>query len=96
MNNPFAFASDTVNIAVTAISQALALTAGIGNVMITNIGAQTVFIKFGNSAITVTVSNGYPVLGNSTQAFAKGESTHCAAIAAAAGSTLYSTSGEGI
>ena len=93
---PFTFASDTVNIAVTATSQALALTAGTGNVMLTNTGSQTVFIKLGDSAITVTVANGYPLLANSTQSFTKGSATHCAAIAAATGSTMYATSGEGV
>ena len=98
----FSAVGDTVNLAVTATTQTIALTAGTNNVLVTNIGTQTVFIKIGNSAVTVTATNGYPLLANSTQAFSQTisasntEATHCAVIAAAVGSTVYISTGDGV
>ena len=98
----FSAVGDTVNLAVTGTAQTIALTTGTNNVMVTNIGTQTVFIRFGNSAVTVTVNNGYPLLANSTQSFSQtiaasnAEATTCAVIAAAVGSTVYISTGEGV
>ena len=98
----FSAVGDTVNVAVTGTSQVIPLTAGTTNVLLTNIGTQTVFTKFGNSAVTVTVNNGNPLLANSTQSFGKtidasnNEATHCAVIAVGVGSTVYVSTGRGV
>lgn len=96
---PFSPVGDTVNVAVTATSQALALTSlgtmG-GSVRIGNIGTQTVFIAFGSSSVTTTTAAGIPILPNTVEVFALGGVTHVAAIATAVGSTLYATSGQGV
>lgn len=90
---------DTVNLAVTTASQALAVnTAPVGNrsVRIANIGTQTVFLKFGASGVTTTAGAGFPMLGNSVETFLiRADQTHVAAIAGATGNTIYVTLGEG-
>lgn len=97
--SPFSPVGGTVNVAVTATSQALALTSlgtMSGSVRISNIGTQTVFIAFGSSAVTTLVTTGLPILPNTVEVFALGGVTHVAVIATAVGSTLYATSGQGV
>lgn len=93
MNRPFCPSGDTVNLAVTATAQDLALTAGLGTIRIANVGNQTVFIHFGDTA---TVANGIPLLANSAEVFAKGAVNSLSAIAAGTGSTIYVTTGDGV
>lgn len=98
---PFSPVGDTVNIAVTAASQALLLTslgATSGTVRLVNIGNQTIFLKFGTSGTTTTTAAGFPLMPNTAEIFAFGSNaiTHVAVIAATTGSTLYATSGQGV
>lgn len=87
----------TVNAAVTGTVATLTLTplgiAG-GNVRLTNIGSQTVFILIDNATVA-TVVNAMPLLPNTTEVFAVGTNSAVQHIAAAVGSTLYATSGLG-
>lgn len=88
---------DTVNIGLSASSQPLTLP-NMGdvssNIVITNIGTQTLFFKLGNSAVTVTASNGMPIIANTSRPIARGDATTIAVIGAA-GSTVYVTAGLG-
>ena len=97
--NAFQPNGSTVNEATTASSQALALT-GVGtgaHVVITNIGSQVIFVAFGISTVTTAVTTGHPILANSAQIFTVPQGvTHVAHRAAATGSTLYATSGQGV
>lgn len=93
MSNPFSPKGDTVNLAVTGTAQDLALTEGHGTIRIANVGNQTVFIHF---QTTATVGNGIPILANSAEVFGKGAVGSLSAIAAATGSTIYVTTGEGV
>ena len=89
-----------MNLAVTASSQVLAVNiVPIGNrtLRIANIGTQTIFIAFGVSTSTATVSTSMPVLPNTVETFfMRNENTHLAVIAGSTGSTIYVTIGEGI
>lgn len=96
---PFEVLAATSNVAVTAASQALALTgSGIGNrtVRLANIGLQTIFFKFGVAATTAAAATSTPMLPNSVETFyLRPDITHVAVIAGNTGSTLYATIGEG-
>ena len=66
-------------------------------VLLTNVGSNTVFVAFGDSTVTTTVTAGCPLLANSAQTFSvKATDTHFAAISAATGNTLYATPGQGL
>jgi hypothetical protein len=95
---PFQVKGATVNVAVTAASQALAITRpGVGtqSVRIANIGTQTIFIVFGISTATATVAAGMPMLANTAETFTiENEVTTVAVIAGNTGSTMYVTTGE--
>jgi len=96
---PYHVQADTVNIAVTASSQVLAINStpiGVRSVRVVNTGTQTIFLKFGISTTTATLADGFPVLSNTVETFLlQNEVTHVACIASATGSTLYVTVGEG-
>lgn len=89
--------SSTTNIAVTASSQQLTLPsigADGGSLVLTNIGTQTVFIAYGS--VTASVSTSMPLLPNSSQVISiPGGVSQLSVIAAATGSTLYATAGQG-
>lgn len=87
---------DTVNVAVTASAQTLTFTAPpsgqiTGNVRLVNDGAVTVFVRF--DGVTATVANGLPLLPGTVEMF--GGAAAVSVIAAATGSTLYATCGQG-
>jgi hypothetical protein len=66
-------------------------------VRLANIGTQTVFIAFGDSTVTATVADGFPMIANSVECISMpSTATHVAAIASGTGSTLYATVGEGV
>lgn len=97
MTSPFQPLGDTVSIALSAASQALALTDAAGvsaTVVLTNLGTQNAFFKVGGSGITVTATNGMPLASGQRLQVGKGEATHVAVIGAA-GSTIYATTGIG-
>jgi len=88
-------AASTTSIAVTAAAQNLTLPVVSqegGTVLLTNIGTQTVFISFSGAA---TIAGSMPVIAN-TQVSCSVNLLTLSVIAAAAGSTLYATIGDGI
>lgn len=88
----FAPQGDTVNIAVTGTAQTLTLPTGTGNMRLANEGPQTVFLHFQSTA---TLANGMRLLPNTVEVFGKGSLGSISVIAAAVGSTLSATTGEG-
>jgi hypothetical protein len=89
----------TVNIAVTGSSQSIQCVGtqvGDNSYLVTNVGGNTVFIAFGGSGVTASLTTSCPVLPNSAQTFSAGPSAYVAAIAASSGNTLYITPGSGL
>ncbi len=92
---------NTSNLAVLATTANVAVpVSGIGfrSIRVTNIGSQNIFVNFGNSnAITAVLTTSMPVLANTVEVFLlPPDITFVAAIAAATGSTMYLTVGEGV
>lgn len=88
----------TQSLAVTAASQPISLNFLLGTraVRLSNVGTQTVFIKFGTGAAATTTDD-MPLQAGNTELFTIGNDiTTITVIAAATGSTLYSTIGEGL
>lgn len=94
MSNFRAIPQGTVSIAVTAASQDLTISPGKGDLMLTNIGTQTIFFKYDSGGASVSTDT--PLLANSQAVFSipPGVAT-IAVIAGAVGSTLYATPGNG-
>lgn len=92
--------NNTVNLAVTATSQLLAIpnTAhGTRSLRIVNSGSQTVFVDFVTTTGTAVATTSMPLLAGTVELFTFGNDiTHVSAIAAATGSTIYITPGEGL
>lgn len=85
----------TANAAVTAVTGDVTITASDATAaLLTNIGTQDVFWKYGTGAASLTTST--PILANTQYVIwlPPGE-TKIAAIASGAGSTLYVTPGLG-
>lgn len=95
---PFGPVGNTVNLAVTGTTDRVAVTrSGIGtqSIRVLNIGTQTVFINIGSSTVTAALATSMPVFPGTVETFLlKNDQTHVAAIASAAGSTIYITTGE--
>ena len=97
----FAPVTATVNFAVTTASARVSLRSLLPVVnqpvvRLANVGTSTIFVNFGDSTVTVTAANGFPMIANSVECFSIPiTATHVAAIASAAGSTLYATVGAG-
>lgn len=87
----------TSNLAVTAAAQSLFLPLTMpqegATLRLMNIGTQTVFVVFSGAA---SVSTGMPIPPNVPMDFSIGPGVAISAIAAATGSTLYATMGDGI
>lgn len=92
----------TVNIAVTTASQTLPIPDtpfGTRSVRMVNFGSQVIFIDFLNSGTVgnASVTNSIPLLPNTVEVFTIGNDLgSIITIAAATGSTLYVTYGEGL
>ena len=91
----------TQNIAVTASTQNQVITPnGIGyrSIRIVNVGTQTVFVTFGkDNTVTASLTTSMPVAASSVEVFTLDQDiTYIAVIAAATGSTVYYTVGQGI
>lgn len=93
----------TVSISVTSLSARVALAATTTEYLLCNLGTDTVFVRFGDSAITATVPSGatggsLPVAAGTVMIVQAPITapTHVAAIAASTTATLYITAGEGI
>jgi len=97
----FIVAANTVNIVVGTSTANVPVRNGMpgqpSTVLLTNVGTAVVFVAFGDSAVTASLTTSKPLLPNSDQSFSlPASATHIAAIAAGAGSTLYATPGEGL
>lgn len=94
---PIAGAATTLNIAVTASNQEFTLPVPPADgctVRLVNVGSQTVFWAYGS--VTAAVAKSTPILPNTVEVFTlPGGVTAIGVIAAATGSTLYATVGEG-
>lgn len=95
--------ANTVNIAVSASSQAVQLptpqTNGEQQVLVTNDGTATVWIRFGGAGITTASTTGIPVPAGSAQVFtyrSVAGASWAAAIAAGSTGTVYFTPGAGL
>lgn len=92
----------TVNVTVTNSSAAVPTidsAARMTQFRLANVGTQTVFFlaaAVGQPAPTATVANGVPLLPNTVETFTLPPNAQIAAIAAAGGSVLYVTAGEGM
>lgn len=99
ITRPFEPKGVTVNLAVTASSQSVALTrSGMGTqtVRLAVAGIDPVFVAFGTSIVTTATTTGMYLLPNSVETFLlPREVTHIAAISSGTASTLYATTGEG-
>lgn len=86
----------SVTVTATTASAAASLGSRPTAVRVYNASAQTVFIEFGNSAVTATVAASIPVPAGAVEVFEKGEATHVATIVAATTGVLYFTPGTGV
>ncbi|MGG2046765.1 hypothetical protein [Burkholderia gladioli] len=90
--------NSTTNLAVTTAVQQLtlpAVPAEGATLRLVCSGTQTVFWSYGVSS-GLTVSNGVPLLANTVEPFfVPGGATQISLIAAATGSTVYATIGDG-
>lgn len=105
---PFRQTGATVSVAVTATAQSLTLPVSTAfartgdaitpnlsaQVLVTNVGTQTIFLRF--DGVTATVANAAPVLSNARAVFSvPPNSTAISVIGGATGSTVYLTPGVG-
>lgn len=99
ITRPFEPKGVTVNLAVTASTQSLALTrAGMGTqtVRLAVAGTDPVFVTFGVDGVEATTTDSMYLLPNSVETFLLPRGvTHIAAISSGTASTLYATTGEG-
>lgn len=90
----------TRNIAVGVTNQTLAIPDtpfGTRALRIVNVGTQTVFVELGLSTVVADVTTSIPILPGSAEVMTiPNDITTIATIAAATGSTLYFTYGEGL
>lgn len=94
--------ASTVNIDVSASSQRVAVPARVGGTFrIMNNGTATVWVEFGNSSVTASMTTGFPVAPGAIEVLrcqntSDGSGIYAAAIAAAATGKIYFTPGDGI
>lgn len=90
----------TVNITVTATSQALAVPNtpyGTRAMRLVCVGTQTIFLDFVTTSGTSVTTTSMPMMANTSEVFTIGNDiTHVTVIAGDVGSTLYMTYGEGV
>lgn len=96
---PFSPVGSTVNLVLAATSANVKVTRptiGTQTLRLTNSGTAPVFVAFGkDNTVVATEATGFPVLGNeSVNVLLPNDISYVAAIATAAGSTLYITTGE--
>lgn len=87
--------SPTTAIVAGVASAATAIQKKPSVVQIYNSGTVPAFIAFGNSAVTTTVTGGYPIPPGITVRLEKGESEYIATIVGSTTATLYITNGIG-
>ena len=92
--------ANTVNVAVSNTSAAVALGTLYGTtgqqVRVYNNSSQAVFIAFGGSTVTASLTTSMPLPPGDVEVFNCTGSSYIAVIAAAAGGTVYATLGEGM
>jgi hypothetical protein len=90
----------TVNLVVTAVAAQLTIPdspLGVRALRIANVGTTPIFIEFGDTTTTASVTTSMPILANTVEVFTLDYTdTIVSAIAAGAGSTMYITYGEGL
>jgi len=96
---PFEIRSTPVNINISAANQVVALpdssTSKEFDILVTNDGTATAFVRFGSSSLVITTSNAIPIRSGATLAFkVPPGTTHAAAIAAGATGRVYFTLGK--
>lgn len=105
MSTPIAFAPNspnaTINVAVTAASQPLGplKVSSTSQARFVNVGSQTIFIDIvpaAAAAPTAVATTSMPMIPNSVEVFSVPQGAQIAVIAAATGSTLYVTAGDGM
>ena len=99
---PFTAGASTVNIVVSASSQAVQVQPNTNpsplsyQVRVFNSGTNITYIAFGTSAVTVTTATGLPIAPNSVEVFTIPlNGLYAAAIGGAAGNTIFFTPGDG-
>lgn len=93
--------AQTQNLAVTATAQTITLNYPIGTnaIRVCNVGTQTVFfvVNDSQSANVATITTSTPIPAGNTEVFTLGQGAlNVSLVAAAVGSTLYITQGEGL
>lgn len=93
---PIPTAANTLSIAVTASNQTFTLPVNVqnGQILLTNIGTQTVFVAMGT--VTSSITTSMPLMANTASIFTIPDAvTTLSVIAGNTGSTLYATAGVG-
>lgn len=93
----------TVSAVATTTTQAVALGSARTTVRLVNVGSEVVYLSFGDSSITTTVSTGMPILPGTVELFtlaqlrpgSSSNPTHMAIITSANTSRISATTGEG-
>jgi hypothetical protein len=95
-NPPAGTVNGAVTGSVTQLTLGVENSAAEASVRLVNVGSQTIFWAYGTEA-GLTVANGVPMLPNTVEVFMLPPNTQTiSVIAAATGSTLYATVGDGI
>lgn len=85
----------TLPIAATAVTSAVQIPRRPSVVRLLNTGATLMFVTFGNSSVTTSITGGYPLQPNIAIALEKGDAEYIAVITASGTGTLYVTNGLG-
>lgn len=87
----------TVNIAVSAVSQRVAMNTGnaIGQIRVFNGATETTFVTFGDATVTASATTGTPIPSGAIEVMTVMAATHVAAIGDGTG-TIYFTPGSGL
>jgi len=93
---PFGLNATTVSLSATATAQSVQGLAGASTIRVVNLGANTAFLKTGDSTVAATVTAGTPVPAGVVEVFSKSNDEYISAICASGESaTLYFTFGQG-
>lgn len=85
----------TTTLSATTVSSNVTVSSSSNNVMISNAGSVTVFIKFGSDSSVTATTGDLPVLGGTVQVFSKGGTSYIAGITGTGSATVYVTGGDG-
>jgi len=94
---PFRPTGDTTTLAVTATNTQGTVMENASQVLLTNLGPNKCFVRFGKSLQTAAVASDMPILPGTSRVITKDAMNNVAAICAATETaTLYITPGEGV